>query len=514
MIYSARLLSSSIGVMFSVLVLIPVASGQDSSWVGHYPYGCVPDEALHDPWVKKDKPTPLRCSGANFFRAQFDTLAYFKNAQFHTLAYFNEAHFREEADFSRASFEDWVDFNRVRFDGRVNFLGANFGPRATFNDTRYYKQAIFASARFDSLANFEHAQFHSQVYFGGTEFVKRVSFQDASFDSLVSFGGTTFRSKAYFRGALFNDGAKADFSRATLHDTLFIGNRYSDSVQRFDFRRVYFLAAGHDLRQTDSVEVSYPGAAIVLAGPVEFDMQRAKLDFVHLAAKLAYFEKEDIITHLKEKSFSEDEAAQFELDYLLARSVMHQPPMGIFEEYPWYHPVLWKNYAYFYLMGFGYRPFRIFLWAGLMILLFALYYRLRMPHEIYAFVQGKDKEPAQSSQTPQAYAEPPTWNITIGRFKLGRVVPETPQAAHIGARKMNKPSSKLSAPNPWIHCLYFSVMVFFTFRLKQKILTFFNIHERRFIVFQWTLGFAVYLFFILGAKSGSILHQLKTLFVG
>ncbi len=57
-------------------------------------------------------------------------------------------------------------------------------------------------------------------------------------------------------------------------------------------------------------------------------------------------------------------------------------------------------------------------------------------------------------------------------------------------------------------------MVFFTFRLKQKIFTFFNARERKIIVTQWVLGFAVYLAFLTLAKSGSILQQLKTLFVG
>ncbi len=57
-------------------------------------------------------------------------------------------------------------------------------------------------------------------------------------------------------------------------------------------------------------------------------------------------------------------------------------------------------------------------------------------------------------------------------------------------------------------------MVFFTFRLNQKILTFFNARERKIIVTQWVLGFLVYLAFIALSKSGSILQQLKTLFIG
>ncbi len=57
-------------------------------------------------------------------------------------------------------------------------------------------------------------------------------------------------------------------------------------------------------------------------------------------------------------------------------------------------------------------------------------------------------------------------------------------------------------------------MVFFTFRLKKDILTFFESRSKYVIVTQWTLGFLVYLAFLTLSKSGSILQQLKTLFVG
>ncbi len=128
-------------------------------------------------------------------------------------------------------------------------------------------------------------------------------------------------------------------------------------------------------------------------------------------------------------------------------------------------------------MGFGYRPCKIFFWAALMIIGFALYYRRKMPRRIYDFVQDKGNKPTQA---PRRSADPP----------------------------------KTSTLTPWIHCLYFSTMVFFTFRLKEKILTFFEAKEQRLIVTQWRLGFLVYLAFLTLSKSGSILQQLKTLFVG
>ena len=65
-----------------------------------------------------------------------------------------------------------------------------------------------------------------------------------------------------------------------------------------------------------------------------------------------------------------------------------------------------------------------------------------------------------------------------------------------------------------INCVYFSCTMFFTFRLKMDVLTFFNYREKRIVVFQWVLGFTVYVAFLTLAKSGSILHTLRSLFVG
>ncbi len=319
-----------------------------------------------------------------------------------------------------------------------------------------------------------------------------------------------------FRGARFDSVATASFAQAAVRDTLFLGTQGSDDVQRFDFRRVQFLNAGRDVPGGDSVAVQFPGAAVVLSGPVELQMQQAKFGFLHLADDLSYFDKEDIITYLKENSYAgpDQDKERFELDYLLARSTMHQKKSGTYERYAWYSPTLRWNQFYDALMGFGYRPFKIFFWAGGLILVFALYYRVRMPRRIYDFVQDKDKETAQPPESPQEPSSPsPAWTgaeRTIGRPRPSQAETETSKAEQTKSRKQDI----LSAPNPWIHCLYFSVMVFFTFRLKQKILTFFDIRERRLIVFQWTLGFLVYLAFLTLSKSGSILQQLKTLFIG
>ncbi|UCE07748.1 MAG: hypothetical protein JSW07_06870 [bacterium] len=66
----------------------------------------------------------------------------------------------------------------------------------------------------------------------------------------------------------------------------------------------------------------------------------------------------------------------------------------------------------------------------------------------------------------------------------------------------------------FINCLYFSAMLFFTFRLKRDILTSFELKERWIIVSEYFIGLLIYIAFLTFSKSGSILHNLKSLFIG
>ena len=124
-------------------------------------------------------------------------------------------------------------------------------------------------------------------------------------------------------------------------------------------------------------------------------------------------------------------------------------------------------------MGLGYRPFRLVYWVLGFIILFAFLYFLWIPQQInqYIFKDEKSKD----------------------AFTLKR---------------------KISNTNTIIHCLYFSSMLFFTIRLRKDILTFFNKKEKRVIVYEYLLGLGIYVSFLTLSKSGSILHTLKSLFIG
>ena len=459
-------------IVLILLCSLAPASAQDQRDTLRYPYGCIEDETRRPFWWKEGDRNPIRCTTSNFSVAQFDSLAFFRDAQFD-----------KRADFSVAQFDNWADFT-----------GAQFDSLAFFNLAQFDSLALFSFARFDSLAFFNLAQFDSWADFSSAQFDRLAEFSFAQFDRRADFSSAQFWSPVDFRRARFDSAATASFARTTVRDTLFAGIQGSDDVQRFDFRRVQFLGAGRDDRISpgsevlrlgssiiDTVAVRFPGAAVVLYGPVELQMQRAKIRFLHLAEDLSYFDKEDIVTYLKEKSFPGDEVAHFELDYLLARSIMRQRPSGTYQAYPWHHPTRWWNEIYSLLMGLGYRPFRIFAWAGLFIVLFSLYYLLVLPNQINTYLDVK----ARAIKIP--------WRVgpwSLSRYRYDHLL------------------------NTFISCVYFSAMTFFTFRLKKDILTFFSRREKYVIVSEWTLGFLVYVAFLTLAKSGSILQQLKTLFIG
>ena len=139
-------------------------------------------------------------------------------------------------------------------------------------------------------------------------------------------------------------------------------------------------------------------------------------------------------------------------------------------------------------MGLGYRPFWIFGWAALMVLLGAIGYLVFLPNRVNEYLGVNAR--AINIASP--------WSVA--GLSFGRWSPPRYRHDHL--------------LNTIFSCVYFSTMIFFTFRLKKDILTFFTYQEKRWIIFQWTLGFLVYAAFLTLSKSGSILQQLKTLFVG
>lgn len=216
----------------------------------------------------------------------------------------------------------------------------------------------------------------------------------------------------------------------------------------------------------------------MLVDLVELNIQPEKFKYISFGYDLDYFLKKDIIENLKSNNFANDKSAQFELDYIFAKSTMYQEQTGEYVENKWCEfwkwPKWFGNTIYYLTMGLGYRPFRLIYWVLVIIIIYTAFFAKKLPGRINAYISNPD--------------------------------------AHSTGEE--KKEVHLSLWETLLNCAYFSVMVFFTFRLKRDILIFFDAKEKGLIVGEWVVDFLVYVAFLTLSKSGSILHNLKELFVG
>lgn len=510
-------------------VNISLARGKNPT---RWPYGGVPDNNGSKQFSRK---IVLNFSRANFNFAKFDSLAdfrdayfakradfqqthfnhsvyfsdahftnnvYFSGAHFHSPGYFQETQFAREANFKRTHFHKRVHLSFARFGKLAFFSEAKFDSLADFKRVQFSGRTNFRNAKFNRLAFFKNARFNRHVDFRRVQFNHRVDFSGAKFDSLADFKQVRFKDKISFNSAILNRSidfrqtafdnlAAIDFSLATIKDTLFVGIHNASKLQKYDFIRANFLEKHREVIKPDTVITvegdtiyqsqqtnDYPGAKIILHGPVALKIQLEKFKFIELCDTLDYYAKKDIISTLKDSSFNENKHTKerFELDFIFTKSTMYQEPTTNYELNEWY--AIWKwfpTWIYYITMGLGYRPFWLLYWVLGILLLFTFIYFRWIPEQInqYIFEEKHGKE-------------------------------------------LTKPEKKaeLSFSEKVIHCLYFSSMVLFTFRLRKDILTFFEIKHKRVIVFEWLIGFIIYLSFLTLSKAGSILHTLKSLFVG
>lgn len=329
-----------------------------------------------------------------------------------------------------------------------------------------FKTANFNSVQFDSLADFTWAQFQSQVDFRSAQFDSLADFRDAEFKEKVYFNKAYFYNKIDFRNAHID--SVADFSLAIIGDTVFVGIINSGELQKYDFMRA---------------KLGAKGAKIVLCGPVDLKIQREKFRNIVIWDKLDYFSKRDIISTLKDVSFKEDKYKneRFELDYIFEKSIMYQVRSTVYGENKWYEFHLWpkwiiKGFFYNITMGLGYRPFRLLYWVLVVVIGYMIYFLIKFPEKITNYIAKDEKK---------------------------RV-----------SKKDDSVSKFYQFMGTLINCLYFSSMIFFTFRLKKDILNYFDPKEKFIIASEWFVGLLIYISFLTFSKSGSILHTLKSLFVG
>jgi len=508
-----------------------------------YPYGGVPDSSRYQGWMKEENwKVPLSFRITRFEWAEFNNWAEFGGAKFYSRASFAFAKFHSRADFREVEFHYRADFEEAKFISNADFGGANFNSEATFFEAKFnglanfwkarvYSQAEFGEAQFDCRANFKEAEFHSWAEFEGANFDSLADFREVQFNSLANFkeaeshiwadftmaqfdsladfrmakfhGWTDFKEAQFkdkidFKLAVLNDkidfrGAHidsiVDFSLAEIKDTVLVGIEKSSELQNYDFMRATLLEAGIDTIKAASTKgipqknFHYPGAKIVIYGPVDLKIQLEKFKFLALYDKLDYYSKKDIISTLKQVSFkgSEYQKERFELDYIFDRSTMYQKQSPNYEVYSAFNPICWGQFLYNITMGLGYRPFRLAWWVLGFIIGFGIFYFFKMRDSINGYILKKF-EMKESSGTKR--------------------------------KKDVNQVSTISHTESLMNCLYFSSTLLFSFRLKGEILTFFNLKEKRYIVGEYLLGLLIYIAFLTLAKSGSILHNLKSLFVG
>lgn len=299
-------------------------------------------------------------------------------------------------------------------------------------------------------ADFRFARFN-QANFRNAKFSGKVDFRYAEFQNRADFWGAEFNNVADFRFAQFK--IPADFDRAVIRDKFYIGSRQG---QEFDFTRTIFFSP----------------AKLVLCEFVEINFQYEKIEYITLLDTLSYNLKRLIIDNLKQKSFKNDSKAHFELEYVFAKATMYQSTGDKYIKNRWYQvwnlPGAMVSNFYYLTMGLGYRPFRLVWWVIAIIFLFSFWYFTSMRDPVSRYLIANDKEKEQDSH----------------------------------------------AFDQFINCLFFSTSLFFTFRLKKEILKSFERKQRWIIIFEYLIGFLVYIAFLTLAKSGSIIHNLKSLFMG
>jgi len=454
------------------------ALGQNEAALPSYPYGGVEDPLRYREW--RSTRVALNFAKTVDFRSQrFVHLANLRAARFDSLVDCYLTTFEAAADLWGASFGQQAQFTYANFLAPANFRHAVFHDRAGFDRASFWKRADFAYATFQRDADFREAKFYQVADFSHADMRGRADFSRALLGEGLDFSHARVLNTLDLRDAEFGPDAQADFTLATIADTLLIGG---SQMQRYDFLQAKLLPATEVTQPAENANgtaamTTSPGATIILCNSLRLSIQPEKFKFIALNDTLNYFVKKDIIESLKSKDFAGNKEARFELDYIFARSTLYQRVSDDYEEYPLLHPTRWWRFIYNATMGLGYRPFRMAYFMAVLVLAYTLFYMVRIPARINAYISK-----------------------TFGPTRT--LKPDSDDEIRLGFKET------------LINCLYFSALTFFAFRLKGEYLTFFSPREKNSVISEWLVGFVVYILFVTLSKSGSIWHNLKSILFG
>ncbi|MBN2286839.1 MAG: pentapeptide repeat-containing protein [Tissierellales bacterium] len=414
-------------------------------------------------------PRTLISEEVRYIFSEFEQDVYYMETVFKEDVYFYQSTFKKYSNFISTTFQRVADFEASTFQQKAAFSGVTFLSESDFHDATFLNSSKFCNSKFFGSANFEgckfsnnadfsYSHFHNNLTFENAEFRNFCDFKAARFDSQLTFINVKFYSPVDFRFAEISR-SFADFSKATIMDTIYIGNA---ECQRYDFKQTFFRK----------------GARIVICDFVDLQMQIEKIRFLELDRSLDYFKKNDITNILKENSFKDQNdptkfsLERFELEYFFKKSTLFQSPHEDTESFIARYFYILKNLLYYVTMGFGYRPFILAYWVLGLIVIFGGIYFVSMPTSVRAYLFAVSKMKKTGSTSARNH----------------------------------------STFDNLFYCLYFSSLVFFTIKLKLEMLTYFKSNEKKIIAVQWSVGIVVLVSFLTLSKSGSILSSLKTFF--
>ncbi len=152
----------------------------------------------------------LEFEGPTYFDgAKFGKRAIFKNATLRGNVNFAHASFGGETSFEEATFLD-LDRSLETSDelwvsavGAVNFFSAQFDSHADFRDSIFEVTSNFSNAQFKGAVSFRGAKFseHSSAEFNSTTFSHNCYFVDVQSSSRITFTECLFSEEADFRNA-------------------------------------------------------------------------------------------------------------------------------------------------------------------------------------------------------------------------------------------------------------------------------------------------------------------------
>ncbi len=422
----------------------------------------------------------------HFSSAVFQQSALFQSSVFQDSADFKKAHFKGYTRFDSSSFQNYSRFNEATFDQITHFFHARFSQNArffgtifndevSFNDVQFYRPVFFHNAQFHGPANFTTAHFHAPVDFLRAQFNAPVYFEHATFNGDATFYFCQINAPLMFEDALADT---IIFHGAMIRDKIYLGSVNLSRYPTGDFTKASFTEPEHALKSGKKTG----GGEIILVGPARVSIQIEKFGHLSICDTLDYFTKKNIIATLKDESFSDDDQAteRFELDYLLARSTMHQDKSSIYGRTKFYQVHKWPHWflteLYYLTMRLGYRPFNLLYWALATVLIFTVIYANWIPDRLKEFIALDWKH----RPTHDVVVSPNKWAV---RYENALVA------------------------------FYFSAAIFFALRFNKDLFNFFGRKEKIWISFEWLLGIIFYVAFFALAQSGSILHRLLGLFV-